>query len=136
MLHIGFDIGGCLSKYLEIRTLFRILCKSDECKCFVISDMHPKQKILDNLLLNDINIPENQVYTADYGTHGENCKKVLCESLKIDIMIDDHMGYISEGDFVRLLVMPNPYKPYYHEKWKTDGSEGDFGRNKAAVKDN
>lgn len=78
------------------------------------------------LLKNGLDTPF--IYSADYKTHGENCKKVLCEHLCIDILIDDFIGYIAEGDFVRLLVMPDPRKPYYSDDWKTDGSEGDFGR--------
>lgn len=42
------------------------------------------------------------------------------------------MGYLSCGGKppIRLLMMLDPYRPYYHDKWVTDGSEGDFGRTK------
>jgi len=52
-----------------------------------------------------------------------------CKELGIDILIDDFIGYVAvEGAPVRLLVMPDATKPYYDPNWKTDGSEGDFGR--------
>ena len=52
----------------------------------------------------------------------------MCEQLGIDILVDDFPGYVADGKHVGLLVMPNPREPYYHDSWRTDGSEGDFGR--------
>lgn len=136
MIKIGIDVGGVLSKYPEVFKLLIELCEftrhSLGVEVHIISDMHPKSLIKDMLELNGIKfMRDEQIHSADYKTHGENCKKVLCESLGIDILIDDFVGYVAEGNFVRLLVMPNPYKPYYADSWKTDGKEGDFGRRKA-----
>lgn len=129
MIKIAFDVGGVLSKHKSIRDLFKVLCKSPNVQVYVISDMHPVQKIEQMLMDNGLEIP--LVHSANYNKYGENCKKVLCEKLGIDILIDDFIGYVAEGDFVRLLVMPDPRKPYYSDDWKTDGSEGDFGRRKS-----
>lgn len=80
------------------------------------------------LTTNDIHVDKAKIFSADYKTYGDYCKTQLCNDLGIDIFIDDFIGYVAEGDFIRLLVMPNVNKPYYADSWKTDGSEGDFGR--------
>jgi len=127
---IAFDVGGVLSKYKSIRDLYCNLTRNcSGIQTFVISDMHPAEKIIEMLELNGLPHYGN-VYSADYSSHGENCKKVLCEQLGIDILIDDFIGYVAGGKHVRLLVMPDPEEPYYSDDWKTDGSEGDFGRRK------
>ena len=127
---IAFDVGGVLSKHQSIRDLYYTLTlNSGGVQTFVISDMHPVEKIKAMLKLNDLPCDDN-VYSADYATHGENCKKVLCEELGIDILIDDFIGYVADGKHVRLLVMPDPSEPYYSDDWKTDGTEGNFGRRK------
>src|SRR5947207_14729774 len=73
--------------------------------------------------LNEIPFCKQRVRSADYKTHGEMCKAALCEQLGIDILIADFPGYVAAGKHVGLLVMPNPREPYYHDSWKTDGSE-------------
>ena len=74
------------------------------------------------------------VYCADYQKHGEMCKAVLLAQLKIDIFFDDFGPYLiwdsSLGPApIRLLVMPDPYKPYWSPDWKTTDNS-DFGRRK------
>lgn len=131
-MKIAFDVGGVLSKHKSIRDLYATLFINQghqDIQVFVISDMHPEEKIISMMSLN--NLPTyNNVYSADYKEHGENCKEVLCDQLGIDILIDDFIGYVAQGKHVRLLVMPDPNEPYYSDDWKTDGSEGDFGRRK------
>ena len=130
-LRIAFDIGGVLSKYPEqFRTLVSYLLCSMNIEVYVISDMHDHPKMVKMLHDNGMLFPPERVYSADYKTHGERCKTELCEQLGIDILLDDFVGYVAEGDFIRLLVMPNCTKPYYDDNWQTDGSEGDFGRHK------
>ena len=85
------------------------------------------------LELNKIQIDNTKVYSADYKTYGEHCKTKLCEDLGIDILIDDFMGYLSDGKFVRLLVMPDSSKPYWHDTWKVK-DESSFGRRKYAAR--
>lgn len=126
-MRIAFDVGGVLSKYPDT---FRRLVNSTSCEVHVISDMHPVEKILDMLRRNKFFVPPYRVHSADYAKHGENCKAVLCEELGIDMLFDDFIGYLAGGKHIRLLVMPDPDRDYYHEDWKTDGSEGNFGRRK------
>ena len=132
-LKVAFDVGGVLSKYPEqFKLLFEILAASPLAEVYVISDMHPVSQIVKML---DLNWWCNaRIYSADYKTLGERCKAVLCEELGIDILIDDFVGYLADGKHIRLLVMPDSSKPYYADEWKTDGSEGDFGRRRAATK--
>ena len=56
------------------------------------------------------------------------CKAQVIEENNIDIHIDDFPGYCAHTKAISLLVWPNPYEPYYHDDFKTDGSEGNFGR--------
>ena len=127
-MKIGIDVGGVISKYPSLfKTLIKELSKT-KIEVFIISDMHPISKITDMLALNGIELPAGRVISADYQTHGELCKSVVCKELGIDILIDDFIGYVAEGEHLRLLAMPNPKMPYYSDDWKTDGSEGNFGR--------
>lgn len=127
-MKIAFDVGGVLSKYPHVlRPWIEDMLFKSVADIYVISDMHPKEKIVSMLKLNGFDFLGN-VYSADYKAHGEKCKAVLCKELGIDILVDDFMGYLTDGDHLRLLVMPNTLEPYYHDSWKTDGSEGDFGR--------
>lgn len=127
-MKIAFDVGGVLSKFPSMfRELFYALDQSIV-EVHVISDMHPKQKIADMLKMNDFYLPMQRIHSADYAKHGELCKAVLCDELGIDMLIDDFPGYVATGKHIRLLIMPDPHEPYYHDDWKTDGSEGDFGR--------
>lgn len=137
-MKIAFDVGGVLSKYPQVfRPLLEVLAESFGVEVYVVSDMHPETKIIDMLTLNDLYRFVDFVRSADYKTHGEMCKAVLCRELGIDLLIDDHMGYLATPGkpLVRLLVMPDPTLPYYatavepgDPHWNTDGSEGDFGR--------
>ena len=135
MLKIGIDIGGVISKYPD--TFRKLINKfqaetvpgiSSRCQIYIISDMHDVDAMHQMLKTNDIAVDKSQIFSADYATYGEFCKTKLCQDLEIDILIDDFIGYVAEGDFIRLLVMPNTSMPYYSDSWKTDGSEGDFGR--------
>lgn len=129
MIKVAFDIGGVLSKRPEVFVpLLKALEGSEEVEVYVVSDMHPKEKILDMLARNDIKVDPYRVISADYEKHGELCKTVVCQELRIDLLIDDFPGYVAVGDHVRLLMMPDPTRDYYADEWKTDGSEGNFGR--------
>jgi hypothetical protein len=131
VLRIAFDVGGVLSKYPDqLRPLLAALHRCDSVEVYVISDMHPPQKIIDMLELNAITHLKHRVFSADFRSYGERCKARLCQELEIDVLIDDFPGYLATigGPRLRLMVMPDPTEPYYHDDWKTDGSEGDFGR--------
>lgn len=140
-LRIAFDVGGVLSKYPDQMFMLievlqqggrhvRLTDGSAALEVHIVSDMHPVDKITDMLRRNGFAVPGDQVHSADFKTHGEACKAVLCAELGIDVLIDDYIGYVATPGSppVRLLVMPDASRPYYAEQWQTDGSEGDFGR--------
>lgn len=132
-LRIAFDVGGVLSRYpTEFRALLLALhsTRLSGVEVHIISDMHPVERIVSMLGANDITVWPGRVHSADYNQHGELCKARLCQELGIDILVDDFPGYVAAigAPMVRLLTMPDPRLPYYHDTWVTDGSEGDFGR--------
>lgn len=136
-MKIAFDIGGVLSKFpVEFQIMIRALSLSSEIECYVMTDMHDKPKVVAMLAENGFGmIPEERIYTSDYNTHGEMCKAILCQELGIDVLIDDFIGYVApEGAPMRLLMMPDAYKPYWHDNWKVSEGDGDFGRRKAVRK--
>ena len=131
-MKIAFDIGGVISKYPEIFRYFMISIGVNW-DVYIITDMHDKAEIMRLLKDNRIDVPESRVYSADYAAHGEMCKAVLLKELGIDMFIDDFVGYMPwDSTFgpapIRLLVMPDPHKPYWADSWKADGY--DFGRRK------
>lgn len=127
-MKVAFDVGGVISKYPDtFRELIVVLRMVNTIDVFVISDMHPKEKIVEVLKLNNIPVRDSNVYSADYDKHGEFCKAWLCRSLDIDILVDDFVGYVADGSHIRMLVMPDSTKPYWSNKWKTT-SDSNFGR--------
>ena len=146
-MRIAFDIGGVISKYPgEFRALITALNR-DGNTIFVISDMHPREKIIEVLRLNRFIdeddgqfglIQEHNVISADYDAHGEACKAVLLERLGIHMFFDDFIGYVTPSvgahRSIRLLVMPDHEKPYYDDTWKMPDGEPTFGRRTYAKK--
>lgn len=131
MVKISFDVGGVISKYPHIfRPIINALLNAIDVKVFVLSDMYPHEKIMKMLHQNGFLLPPENVHCCDYAFHGESCKAEKMKELGIDLHIDDFPGYLAEGAAVRLLMMPDPREPYYHDDWITDGSEGNFGRRK------
>jgi len=143
-MRVAFDVGGVLSKYPgEFRELIANLIRGGN-EVFIISDIHPRERILDLLRMNHFVtdderwpigpalIPEENVYSADYHTHGEACKAVMLEQLGIDMFFDDFIGYVTpiigEHRTIRFLIMPDHEKPYYDNSWKTPDGEPIFGR--------
>lgn len=130
-MKIAIDIGGVLSKYPNE---FKEVIESFPAEIHIITDMHDKNYVMEMLKLNEIDIAEEYVHTADYDKYGELCKAILLKELKIDILIDDFAGYLNWDSSlgkapIRLLIMPDPYQPYWSDEWKTlDNSE--FGRRK------
>lgn len=128
-MKVAFDIGGVLSKYPE--TLCELIsCLRPE-DVFVISDMHPKEKIVELLRLNRVGIWPANVYSADYDQYGEACKTILLDELKIDLFFDDFIGYVvipGRHKTIRCLVMPDAELPYYADTWKMPEGEPVFGR--------
>jgi hypothetical protein len=117
-MKVAFDIGGVLSKFPETFRAMVAALISGGAEVLVLTDMHDRR--------------EADVHVADYARHGEACKAILVRDLGIDVLIDDHGGYLAwpwaTPAPVRLLVTPDPRRPYYAPGWETGGAEGDFGR--------
>lgn len=136
LIKIGIDIGGVISKYPELfKGLINAVCNvrhdsEDKVEVHIISDMHPKELMVDMLKQNGVDLPCGQIHSADYNKYGEGCKAELCRELGVTVLIDDFIGYVGlpGAPIVRLLVMPDASLPYYSDNWKTNGKEGDFGR--------
>lgn len=136
LLRIAFDIGGVISKYPEIfQKLLTQLSFGDyieDVELYIITDMHPLDKVKETLYINGFAgyFNENRILVADYAKHGEAAKAVLCKEHKIDIFIDDFIGYVADpGATIRLLIMPDSKLPYWSDSWKTTEA-CDFGRRK------
>lgn len=130
---VGFDIGGLLSKYPGLlRPIVNALLASPDVEVHVLSDMHPRQKCVTDVTSNGFNVPTCNIHSCDYSAHGEECKAVKAREIGLDVLVDDFPGYVATvgTPVLRLLAMPDPTLDYYHEGWKTDGSEGNFGRRK------
>lgn len=126
MIKVAFDIGGVLSKYPQLCHFMNLLtCAHLTVEVHIISDMHPKADVVKQCRDNGILVDEKNIHSADYATYGEYCKAKLCKELSIDILVDDFVGYLADGKHIRLLVMPDSTKPYWHNDWVADG---DFGR--------
>lgn len=125
---------------------------------YIITDMHPKDKVCQTLIDNGfystyksaglreqtktefhdqyykgIIHPDN-IYCADYEKYGNMAKAVLIKQLGLDVFVDDFDGYLQWDSWLGpqpllLKVMPDAFKPYWHDDWKCDG--GEFGRRKA-----
>lgn len=132
MIKIGFDIGGVLSKYPEIlRPIVAALAASPEIEVHVLSDMHPHAKCVDWVVTrNGFAVLPERIHPCDYAEHGERCKAFKAAEIGLDVLVDDFVGYLAVvgAPPLRLLVMPDPDRDYYHPTWGTDGSEGNFGR--------
>jgi hypothetical protein len=129
---IGFDIGGVLSKYPDIlRPIVTALLAAPDVEVHVLTDM-PMPAAVDMLSRNGLLLDGVTVHSCGYAEHGEECKAVKAREIGLDILIDDFPGYVATigAPALRLLAMPDPTRDYYHDTWKTDGSEGNFGRRK------
>lgn len=134
MLKVSFDIGGVLSKYPEVfRPLVKALQDSGQVEVFVLTDMHDHAQSVRFVQGNGYAIPADHIINTDYNRFGEACKEEAVHELGIQLHIDDFPGYCANTACantacVNLMVWPNPFRPYYDDDFKTDGTEGDFGR--------
>lgn len=129
---IGFDIGGVLSKYPEAIAFYRACLASPLMEVHIITDM-PHDKALGMLRINGLlELDASRIHSCDYAAHGEECKAEKAKEIGLDAIVDDFIGYVATPSAppLRLLAMPDPTRDYYHETWKTDGAEGNFGRRK------
>jgi hypothetical protein len=134
-MRFGFDIGGVLSKYpRQFRELIeRLRDRGHGNEIYVISDMHPKEKLVLLMQYNKIPVWEQNLYCADFDKYGEGCKAELLHELKIDIFFDDHMSYCAASfpgayPTIRCLVWPDASKPYTADDWIVPQEWPSFGR--------
>jgi hypothetical protein len=126
-MRFAFDIGGVISKHPHLyRRMMRDLMFAGN-TVYVLTDMHPMEKVVATLDMNDV--PRHGVLVADYDSYGEMAKDVLLREYAIDFFFDDFIGYVAgDGAPVRCLVMPDASRPYYADDWKTVDGESTFGR--------
>lgn len=127
----GFDIGGVLSKYPDIlRSTVLALLAAPGIEVHVLTDMPDHAKAVDMVRRNGFPVPPERIHSCDYDQFGEECKAAKARELDLHILWDDFVGYVATvgAPPIRLLVMPDPTRDYYHESWETDGGEDNFGR--------
>ena len=131
-MKIAFDIGGVLSKFPgHFSPIVRQL--GERYEIHVITDMHDREEVARQLRVNGFSPPINleNVHIADYAAHGEAAKAVILRERVIDVLVDDFPGYLvwpwPTPAPLRLQVMPDPRRPYWHRTWDS-GTESDFGR--------
>jgi hypothetical protein len=131
-MRFAFDIGGTFSKYPKpFRHMVATLQANHD--IFIITDMPERTKVVELLDRNELRwyVPDANILLADYATYGEACKAVLLREHSIDVLVDDHMGYLAwpwpTPAPLRLLVMPDPRRPYCCPSWVAGDGET-FGR--------
>ena len=133
-LRIAFDIGGVLSKRPDIFRPLVATLRRGGAEVFVITDMHDHEQSVRFVRGNGYDIPADNILNSDYTEHGETCKAETVRAHNIHVLVDDFPGYsaavASETDAVSLFTWPDPHRPYYADDFKTDGTEGTFGRRK------
>ena len=134
LIKAAFDIGGVLSKYpSEMRTVMEAFHNSGTVEVWVITDMHDREDTLKQLRDNGFGfIPEERVLNSDYARYGDFCKAMLLKQHGIGMLVDDFGGYVAWDSQlgpapIRLQVMPDPFRPYWHDTWR-ENSGCDFGR--------
>lgn len=118
-MKIAFDIGGVITRYpAEMKTLMRAL-QAGGIDVHIMSDI-PMDTLRTLIELNDLAfIPVSNVHSADWAADQDMCKSKMCESLGIDMLIDDRPDYCAVGNFIGLVVSPRPATTsYYAEGWK------------------
>jgi hypothetical protein len=129
-MRIAVDIGGVISKYPEeFEHMMRAFRRANH-DVFVVTDMHDKSQVVETLAANAVEIKPEFIYCADYEKYGDACKAVLLRELRIDVLFDDHPGYLvwpwPTPAPLRLRVEPDPRMPYWAKTWVCPG--GEFGR--------
>lgn len=127
-LRIAFDIGGVLSKRPDVfRPMVEALLAGGA-EVYVVTDMPDREQAVRFVIENGYAIAPERILCADYKAHGEMCKARVIEQHGLHVLVDDFPGYVANTAAVNLFVWPDPMRPYYHDDFKTDGKEGDFGR--------
>jgi hypothetical protein len=123
-MKVAFDVGGVLTRYpRECRELIACLLQGGH-EVFVVTDMPDRDKVVAALVANDFTDPRllGNVVLARHSRHGDACKAVVLLDLGIDVLVDDHLGYLGwpwpTRAPLRLLVVPDPRRAYYGETWR------------------
>lgn len=131
-LKVGFDIGGVITKYPEtFKQLIRVLFEGGA-EVFIITDQTNKDQVIQTLKDNGLDyIHPDNIFCANYEKYGDYAKSIIVNKLRLDIYIDDHLPYLNWDSWmgsapVRLLVLPDGFKPYYSDSWKQETFS--FGR--------
>ncbi len=129
LVRVAFDVGGVLSKFPALfRPIFAALQSAPDVEVLVLTDMSDPAIVQQTLAANGFVLPIERIHCADFAAYGEACKAVLLEHLRVDVMIDDLPAYLASGCPVRLLLLPDVTRPYYHDSWQTPHHTGEFGR--------
>lgn len=132
-MRIAFDIGGVISKFPnEFADMMAAFWRAEHL-IYILTDMHDRDEVermlKDNGVMRHIRSP-GHILIADYATHGEAAKAVILRDKGIDVFVDDFPGYLvwpwPTPAPLRLQVMPDPRRPYWHPGWACNG--GEFGR--------
>jgi hypothetical protein len=116
---IGFDIGGVLSREPEVfKAMISAFRSSPIWETYILTDM-PKEKAESLLQANNIDYDKENLLCADWNESQEMCKAELVKKHGLDILVDDHLGYVTPEEIpIGLLVVPRPKKPYNSPEWK------------------
>ena len=123
-MKIAFDIGGVITRYpVAMKTMMRAL-QAGGVDVHILSDI-PIDILRKLVEINDLNfIPAENVHSADWAADQDMCKSKMCESLGIDMLIDDRPDYCAVGNFIGLVVSPRPATTsYYAEGWNNTTAE-------------
>lgn len=130
-MRIAIDIGGVLSKYpWEIKSIIKAMSDAGHI-VYLLTDMDRGSASLvleENQIVPHL-VKSDAVLCADFHRHGEAAKAVVVREQMIDVLIDDHPGYLvwpwDSMAPLRLAVMPDPRRAYNSNSWI---SSGEFGR--------
>ena len=113
-IRVGFDIGGVLSKYPEVfKPMIEALNAHPAFEVHVLTDV-PAPRSIELVHKNGYQVPAERIHTANYPLHGSNCKARKVEELGLALLIDDHLPYLENVKAMRLHVMPDSSKPFFH----------------------
>ena len=121
---IGFDIGGVLSTHTTLfRDLINIFEKSQQVEIFIVTDMcHDIARSL--LRKNHFKLGDSHILCANWSKSESRCKEDICKRYEIDILIDDHMPYLTSlSDTLGLLVMPKKDLPFNSKEWQGENEQ-------------
>lgn len=116
---IGFDIGGVLSTHTDlVLDLIKALEQSTNWEIYYITDM-PRESAEELLKLNNIKYNAINLLCADWAKYEGQCKAVIAKEHSLDVVVDDHLPYISDERIpLGLMVVPRNNLPYNSLSWK------------------